>query len=110
MNMMQESEAIKKGLGKGFRDGSSKMTQRKCHGYEVGTDGELTVNPDEAQVVDWIFEWYLAGDSLWIIAAGLERQGILSPPADPDGIVKQLASYFPTKNILMSTEQWPIFA
>lgn len=37
------------------------------------------INSDEAQVVCWIFERYLAGDSLGKIASGLERQGIPSP-------------------------------
>ena len=83
MNVIQKSEAIKAGLRKGFQDGSSKMARRKCYGYEVGPDGDLTVNPNEAQVVRWIFEWYLAGDSLGKIAAGLERQGILSPTGKP---------------------------
>ena len=83
MNVIQKSEAIKNGLRKGFQDGSSKMARRKCYGYEVGPDGELTVNPDEAQVVCWIFERYLAGDSLGKIAAGLERQGIPSPTGRP---------------------------
>ncbi|WP_251316985.1 recombinase family protein [Flintibacter muris] len=83
MNVIQKSEAIKNGLRKGFQDGSSKMARRKCYGYEVGPDGELTVNPDEAQVVCWIFERYLAGDSLGKIAAGLERQGLPSPTGRP---------------------------
>ena len=83
MNVIQKSEAIKAGLRKGFQDGSSKMARRKCYGYEVGPDGDLTVNPNEAQVVRWIFEWYLAGDRLGKIAAGLERQGILSPTGKP---------------------------
>ena len=83
MNSIQKSEAIKKGLRKGFQDGSSKMARRKCYGYEVGSDGELVVNPDEAKVVCWIFEQYLAGDSLGKIAAGLERQGIPSPTGRP---------------------------
>ena len=83
MNVIQKSEAIKNGLRKGFQDGSSKMARHKCYGYEVGPDRDLTVNPDEAQVVCWIFERYLAGDSLGKIAAGLERQGILSPTGKP---------------------------
>ena len=83
MNTIQKSEAIKNGLRKGFQDGSSKMAKRKCYGYEVGSDGELTVNPDEAKVVYWIFEQYLAGDSLGKIAASLERQGIPSPTGKP---------------------------
>ncbi|MCI9577067.1 MAG: hypothetical protein HFJ84_10630 [Clostridiales bacterium] len=83
MNAIQKSEAIKSSLRKGFQDGSSKMARRKCYGYEVGSDGKLVVNPDEAKVVCWIFEQYLAGDSLGKIAAGLERQGIPSPTGKP---------------------------
>ena len=83
MNVIQKSEAIKNGLRKGFQDGSSKMARRKCYGYEVGPDGKLTVNPEEAKVVNWIFEQYLAGDSLGKIAAGLEKQGITSPTGKP---------------------------
>ena len=79
MNVIQKSEEIKVGLRKGFQDGSSKMAHRKCYGYEVGPDGKLVVNPDEAQVVCWIFEQYISGKSLGKIADGLERQGILSP-------------------------------
>ncbi len=43
------------------------------------TPSELAVNPDEAQMVCWIFEQYLFGKSLGKIAAGLERQGMPSP-------------------------------
>ena len=55
------------------------MARRKCYGYTVGSNGKLMINSDEAQVVCWIFERYLAGDSLGKIASGLERQGIPSP-------------------------------
>ena len=83
MNVIQKSEAIKTGLRKGFQDGSSKMAKRKCYGYDINPDGELAMNPEEAQVVCWIFEQYLAGNSLGKIAAGLERQGIPSPTGRP---------------------------
>ena len=83
MNVIQKSESIKNGLWKGFQDGSSKMARRKCYGYKVGSDGELTLNPEEAKVVSWIFEQYLAGNSLGKIAAGLEKQGITSPTGKP---------------------------
>jgi len=79
MNVIQKSEAIKNGLRKGFQDGSSKMAKRKCYGYKVGPNGELTVNPNEAKIVCWIFARYIAGDSLGKIATGLEKQGIPSP-------------------------------
>lgn len=83
MNAIQKSEAIKVGLRKGFQDGSSKMARRKCYGYTLSPNGELEINPDEAKVVHWIFERYLAGDSLGKIAAGLDRLGIPSPTGRP---------------------------
>ena len=83
MNIIEKSESIRAGLRKGFQDGTSKMAQRKCYGYDTGPDGGLVINPDEAVVVRWIFERYLNGDSLGRIAAGLEEQGILSPTGKP---------------------------
>lgn len=79
MNVVQKSDAIKAGLRKGFQDGSSKMARRKCYGYIVNLNGNLEINPNEAKVVCWIFERYLAGDSPGKIASDLEKQGILSP-------------------------------
>ena len=55
------------------------MARRKCYGYTSGSDGQLVINSNEAQIVRWIFERYLVGDSLRKIASGLERQGIPSP-------------------------------
>ncbi|MDE6841493.1 MAG: recombinase family protein [Oscillospiraceae bacterium] len=83
MNIIEKSESIRDGLQKGFRDGTSKMALRKCYGYDVGADGELVVNSDEAAIVRWIFESYLNGNSLGKIAAGLEKRGILSPTGKP---------------------------
>ena len=83
MNTIQKSEAIKNSLRKGFQDGSSKMAKRKCYGYDINPNGELAVNPDEAKVVCWIFEQYLAGNSLGKIVAGLEKQCIPSPTGRP---------------------------
>ena len=83
MNIIQKSESIRAGLRKGFQDGTSKMAQRSCYGYDTGPNGELVINPDEAVVVRWIFERYLNGDSLGRIAAGLEEQGIPSPTDKP---------------------------
>ena len=79
MNMFEKSKSIKAGLRQGFQEGNSKMAKRKCYGYTVGFDGKLVINSDEAQVVRWMFERYLAGDSLGKIASGLEQQGIPSP-------------------------------
>ena len=79
MNMQNKSKAIRTGLRKGFQNGTSKMARRKCYGYNVSTDGTLVISPCEARVVRWIFDRYLAGDSLGKIAAGLEKMGTRSP-------------------------------
>ncbi len=83
MKNIEKSKSIRDGLRKGFRDGTSKMAQRRCYGYDTGSDGELVVNPDEAAVVRWIFDRYLSGDSLGKISAGLETQGVPSPTGRP---------------------------
>lgn len=79
MDSVQKSLVIKDGLRRGFQEGTSKMAQRRCYGYDIGLNGQLTVNPDEATVVHWIFECYLHGDSLGKIASVLEAKSILSP-------------------------------
>lgn len=55
------------------------MANRVCYGYDVRPDGELAINETEAKIVRWIFDRYLAGDSLSKITTGLEQQGIPSP-------------------------------
>lgn len=79
MEIISRSQNIKAGLRKGFATGESKMANRKCYGYDAASNGTLTINPEEAKQVRWIFKRYLAGDSLGKIAAGLERRGIPSP-------------------------------
>ena len=79
MNPYQKSESIKAGIRKGFQGGSSKMAKRRCYGYKTAPDGTLIIDPQEAEVVIWIFGQYRSGKSLGKIAAGLEQQGILSP-------------------------------
>ena len=83
MNTIEKSESIRAGLRKGFQDGTSKMAQRRCYGYDTDPDGELVINPDEAAAVRWIFDRYISGDSLCKIATGLEEQGTLSPTGRP---------------------------
>ena len=55
------------------------MARRRCYGYQTAPDGTLVIDPQEAEIVIWIFQQYKAGKSLGKIAVGLEKQGILSP-------------------------------
>ena len=74
MNIIEKSESIRAGLRKGFQNGTSKLAQRRCYGYNTGPDGELIINSDEASIVRWIFERYLSGDSFGKISKALEIQ------------------------------------
>ena len=51
MKSIKKSKSIRAGLQKGFRDGTFKMPQRRCYGYDTVLDGELIINPDEAATV-----------------------------------------------------------
>ena len=77
--MSIESDRIKDSLRRGFLDGTSKMADRKCYGYDRTADGSLVINQEEAEIVQWIFESYRNGASFGKIAKGLEERGILSP-------------------------------
>ena len=79
MNLFQKSESIKAGLRKSFQGGNAKMAKRKCYGYNIDSHGDLIIDPEEAKIVQWIFEEYVKGKSLGKIAAGLGKQGIPSP-------------------------------
>ena len=98
MNTIGKSESIRTGLRKGFQDGTSKLSQRKCYGYDVGPNGDLTISPDEAIIVRWIFDQYLNGCSLGTIAAGLEKKVFSLPPERPNGTGRHSISCSPTKN------------
>lgn len=73
-----KSAQIKAALRGGFRDSTSKLSDRKCFGYDRAQDGSLKINLEEAKTIQWIFESYLSGNSLGEIAGGLES-GMPSP-------------------------------
>ena len=102
---IEQSKSIRAGLQKGFRDGTSKMVQCRCYGYDTGSDDELVIKSDEAAAVRWIFDCYLSGDSLGKIAAGLEEQGIPSstgkPARDREALNKLLSNEKYTGRVLL---------
>ena len=105
MNAIEKSKAIRTGLRKGFQDGTSKMALRKCYGYDVGADGKLVVDSDEAAIVHWIFESYLNGYRLGKTATGLEERSIPSPTGKPrwsrEGLNKLLSNEKYTGRVLL---------
>ena len=73
------SSNIKWSLYKGFKNGTSKLYNRKCFGYQQDQDGNLIINKDEAQTVRKIFDLYLYDFSIIAIIRELKRLGIKSP-------------------------------
>ncbi|MEI3609983.1 recombinase family protein [Pseudogracilibacillus sp. SO10305] len=73
------SENIKWGYRRHAAQGTSKLYNRKCYGYENDTDGELIIKEDEAKNVRLIFELYLRGFSIIGIKRELEKRGIKTP-------------------------------
>lgn len=60
-------------------DGSSKLFMRRCYGYTHNQHGELIIQPEEAEIVRFIFKQYLRGASIVGIKKLLESKGDPSP-------------------------------
>ena len=68
------SENVKWGLKRKYEKGE--MLVRRLFGYGKGTDGQLHIIPEEAEVVRLIYGKYLEGESLNGIARLLKEKGI----------------------------------
>lgn len=73
------SQNIKMGMQQRAMARTSGFFNRKCYGYKKDEKGELIPHPEEAKVVQKIFEWYLEGESIIGILKLLEKYSILSP-------------------------------
>ena len=76
---VNKSNHIKWGLEAGYRSGSSGLAKRICYGYKKDERGELMICPEQAEIVQLIYELYLPGYSLSGIAKELRERGIVSP-------------------------------
>ncbi|WP_425540294.1 recombinase family protein [Microaceticoccus formicicus] len=70
---------MKWGIKQHAAQGTSKLYNRKCYGYNNDRDGNLVINESEAKNVRLIYNLYLQGKSVLGIAKELERLGIKSP-------------------------------
>lgn len=73
------SDNIKWGIRQRAAQGTSKLYDRKCYGYDHDENGKLIINEEQATVVRKIFNWYLGGLSINGIIKELEKQTIKSP-------------------------------
>ncbi len=76
----QESETIstntKWGIVRKFEKGELMLNYTNFMGYTKDQAGELTIVPEEAEIVKLVFKLYLEGQSLRKIAKHLEERGI----------------------------------
>ena len=73
------SDNIKWGIRQRAAQGTSKLYDRKCYGYDHDENGKLILNEEQATVVRKIFNWYLGGLSINGIIKELEKKNINSP-------------------------------
>lgn len=72
------SQNVKMGIQFRYQQGKVQINHNRFLGYKKDADGNLVIGPEQAEVVKRIYREYLEGLSMDKIAAGLERDGILT--------------------------------
>ena len=70
------SSRVRWGKQQAMRSGHVTINYKNLLGYEKGPDGKPAIVPEQAETVRFIYDRYLAGDSIREIKAALEGQGI----------------------------------
>ena len=73
------SENTRWGMRKAFQNGKVFVPFRHFLGYDRGPNGELLLNPEQAETVRLIYRMFLDGRSFYGIAAELTRREIATP-------------------------------
>ena len=73
------SANIKWGKAQSAKEGKVIFQYKNFLGYRKGEDGQPEIVPEEAETIRFIYDRFLAGDSLKGIAKLLEEKGIKSP-------------------------------
>ncbi|NQT61016.1 MAG: recombinase family protein, partial [Bacteroidetes bacterium] len=69
------SENVKWGRRKRFADGQVTVPYTRFLGYDKGSDGNLVVNPEQAELVRYIFSLFLQDFAPFAIARKLTKEG-----------------------------------
>lgn len=72
------SQNVKLGLQFRYQNGQVQVNHNRFLGYTKDEEGNLIIDPEQAEVVKGIYREYLEGYSMYKIAAGLEADGILT--------------------------------
>ncbi len=72
------SQNVKMGIQFRYQQGKVQINHNRFLGYTKDAEGNLVIDPEQAEIVKRIYREYLEGLSMDKIAAGLERDGILT--------------------------------
>ncbi len=72
------SQNVKLGLQFRYRQGKVQVNHNRFLGYTKDENGNLVIDPEQAEIVKRIYREYLEGSSMDKIAAGLMADGILT--------------------------------
>ena len=90
------SQNVKLGIQFRYQSGKVQVNHNRFMGYTKDADGNLIIEPAEAEIVRRIFREYLEGKSLIQIGRGLEADGILTGAGKqhwrPETIKKMLSN------------------
>lgn len=91
-----ESESISKNVSWGKRqamkEGRAIIQYKKLLGYVKGENGKPQIVPDQAETIRFIFDRYLAGDTLRALKARLEADGVPYITGEPTWNISGLQS------------------
>ena len=73
------SANVKWGKAQSAKEGKVSFVYKRFLGYEKGEDGKPVIDEEQAEIIRFIYDRYLAGDSIAIISKRLEELKILSP-------------------------------
>lgn len=78
------SENVKWGKRHAIREGNVFVNFKRLYGYSLKEDGTPEIDPEKAEAIRSIFQWYLEGDSLRMIKQKLEDAGIPNPSGEAE--------------------------
>ncbi len=73
------SENVKWGKAQSAKEGKVPFAYKNFLGYEKGPDGTPVINEEQAKTVRFIYERFLAGDSMQTISRKLMEKKVLTP-------------------------------
>ena len=70
------SSRVRWGIQQSMRTGKANIQFKTLLGYKRGPDGEMVIEPEQAETVKLIYEMYLSGKTLRSIKESLEARGL----------------------------------